>query len=133
MRATNAKIDLAAFGVRGIEGPSFPGRPSGVNQVLRFQRALSLALERKKPAGRPASYGPRRPARTASSRLGLPPVCDTDRTGSRAADLTSPQTPCKVRDLMTTSSALSRIPASLIGLAGACAAILFVVISILPH
>jgi hypothetical protein len=33
---------------------------------------------------------------------------------------------------MTTSSALSRIPASLIGLAGACAVILLVVISILP-
>jgi hypothetical protein len=60
-------------------------------------------------------------------------VCDTDRTGSSPVDLTSPQTPCKVRGLMTTSSALSRIPASLIGLAGACAVILFVVISILPH
>jgi hypothetical protein len=53
--------------------------------------------------------------------------------GRKREDLTSPQTACKVRDLMTTSSALSRIPASLIGLAGACAVILFVVISILPH
>jgi hypothetical protein len=34
---------------------------------------------------------------------------------------------------MTTSSALSRTPAGLIRLAGACAVILFVVISILPH
>jgi hypothetical protein len=41
MRATNAKIDLAAFGVRGIEAPSFPGGRESVNQVLRFQRALS--------------------------------------------------------------------------------------------
>jgi hypothetical protein len=40
MRATNAKIDLAAFGVRGIEVPSFPGWPSPVNQVLRFHQAF---------------------------------------------------------------------------------------------
>jgi len=53
--------------------------------------------------------------------------------GRKPADLTSPQSACKVRSLMTTSSALSRIPASLIRLAGACAVILFVVISILPH
>jgi hypothetical protein len=53
--------------------------------------------------------------------------------GRKPADLTRLQSACKVRDLMTTSSALSRIPASLIGLAGACAVILFVVISILPH
>src|SRR3954451_7436095 len=133
MRATNAKIDLAAFGVRSIELPSFPGCPSPVNHVLRFQRRAPSAFERKKPAGRPASHGPRRPACTASSQLGLPPVCDTRRTAARPPDLTSLQTPCKVRGLMTTSSALSRIPASLVGLAGACAVILFVVISILPH
>src|SRR3954466_865041 len=47
MRATNAKIDLAAFGVRGIELPSFPAWPSRVNQVLRFQPLSPLVLERK--------------------------------------------------------------------------------------
>jgi hypothetical protein len=59
-------------------------------------------------------------------------VCGTGRTVARDADLTFPETPGKVRDLMTTS-ALSRMPASIIPLAGACAVILFVVISILPH
>ena len=34
-------LSRAAFGVRGIEAPSFPGGRESVNQVLRFQRALS--------------------------------------------------------------------------------------------
>jgi hypothetical protein len=128
MRATNAMtIDLPAFGVRSIEVPSFPGDRGSVKGVLRFHLLLSPAFPMKK--ARRTSNVPR------ASSPGLAACVQCARRAGRLQgprDLTIPQTACKVRRLMTTS-ALSRIPASSISLAGACAVILFVVISILPH
>jgi hypothetical protein len=133
MRATNAKIDLPAFGVRSIEVPSFPGDRDSVNQVLRFQLSAPLRFRTKKAretsnVSRASSPGLHR---VVAARPG--PSVRYGPDGFKAVrHLTLPRSACKVSGEMTTS-ALSRIPASLIELSGACAVILFVVISILPR
>jgi len=67
MGATNAKtIDLRAFGLRGIEAPSFPVAGPPVNRVLRFHSFPQHSSVHEKsprdvsPTGRIARPAPQR-------------------------------------------------------------------------
>src|SRR5256885_9601910 len=130
MGATNAKmIDLPAFGLRNIEDESLAAPHRRVNPVLRFH---ALPERRRSTENARRTSVPRAPSPGRAASLRRRPgssVRDQADVGKRPRDLTSADGPCMVRGQMMTT-ALTRVPASPLRLAGACALILLVIIAI---